>query len=175
MPVASGAVWQAWYRPVVSEKAGPVNERLDVSGPSHPDHLFTWLDVNLYFAALARQGRWPGWLREIDAYWDGVRVSVAPLTPPDDVWHWLREVLGPLTVEPARADRRKLPFTLESVGLTAEQAQLLDANGVVFREADHYWIPEIFRHGLGFDVAGGRRPRVIAVANLVRRRNDILG
>jgi len=79
-----------------------VNERLDVSGPSHPDHLFTWLDVNLYFAALARQGRWPGWLREIDAYWDGVRVSVAPLTPPDDVWHWLREVLGPLTVEPAR-------------------------------------------------------------------------
>lgn len=73
------------------------------------------------------------------------------------------------------ADQRKLPFTLESIGLTAEQAQLLDANGVVFREADHYWIPEIFRHGLGFDVAGGRRPRVIAVANLVRRRNDIAG
>jgi MinD-like ATPase involved in chromosome partitioning or flagellar assembly len=65
---------------------------------------------------------------------------------------------------------KKLPFRLETVGLSSEQAQLLDANGVVFREDDQYWIPEIFRHGLGFSAVG--RPRVVAVANLVRRRND---
>lgn len=72
-------------------------------------------------------------------------------------------------------DRKVLPFRLDEVGLTVQEAQLLDANGVVFREDDQYWIPELFRHGLGFRAASGRRPRVIAVANLVRRRNDMTG
>lgn len=72
-------------------------------------------------------------------------------------------------------DRRVLPFRLDEVGLTVQEAQLLGANGVVFREDDQYWIPELFRHGLGFRAASGRRPRVIAVANLVRRRNDVTG
>ena len=69
-------------------------------------------------------------------------------------------------------ERKNVPFPLELVGLTREDAQLLETNGVLFREDDQYWIPEIFRHGLGFRVAGGRRPRVLAVAQLVRRRND---
>lgn len=72
-------------------------------------------------------------------------------------------------------DHKVLPFRLDEVGLTTDQAQMLDANGVLFREGDQYWIPEIFRHGLGFRAAGGQRPRVIAVANLVRRRNDVPG
>ncbi|MET8253037.1 AAA family ATPase [Micromonospora sp. NPDC005197] len=72
-------------------------------------------------------------------------------------------------------EQKKLPFQLDAVGLDSEQAQLLDANGVLFREDNQYWIPEIFRHGLGFTVPGGRRPRVIAVANLVRRRNNLAG
>ncbi|WP_320065108.1 hypothetical protein [Micromonospora sp. RTGN7] len=70
-------------------------------------------------------------------------------------------------------DRKKVPFRLEAVGLSSEEARLLDTNGVVFREGDQYWIPEIFRHGLGFSVQG--RPRVVAMAKLVRRRNDISG
>lgn len=67
---------------------------------------------------------------------------------------------------------RKVPFTLESVGLEASEARLLEVNGVLFREEDQYWIPEIYRHGLDFGVTGVGRPRVLAVANLVRRRND---
>lgn len=69
-----------------------------------------------------------------------------------------------------QAEDRRIPFTLDTVGLTLEEARLLENNGVVFREDDQYWIPEIFRHGLGFRTTG--RPRVLAIANLVRSRND---
>jgi len=65
---------------------------------------------------------------------------------------------------------RKVPFTLDTVGLSLTEARLLELNGVLFREDDQYWIPEIFRHGLRFRTAG--RPKVLAIANLVRRRND---
>jgi MinD-like ATPase involved in chromosome partitioning or flagellar assembly len=67
-------------------------------------------------------------------------------------------------------EHRKVPFTLESVNLTPQAANLLETNGVLFREDDQYWIPEIFRHGLNFRATG--RPRILAIANLVRRRND---
>jgi len=70
-----------------------------------------------------------------------------------------------------RTDERRIPFTLDTVGLSVEEARLLELNGVLFREDDQYWIPEIFRHGLGFRTTG--RPRVLAIANLVRRRNDL--
>jgi hypothetical protein len=69
-------------------------------------------------------------------------------------------------------DARKVPFTLETVGLAPAEARLLEANGVLFREEDHYWIPEIYRQGLEFGVIGTGRPRVLAIAKLIRRRND---
>lgn len=69
------------------------------------------------------------------------------------------------------SDKRKVPFGLDSVELGLSDARLLETNGVLFREGDQYWIPEIFRHGLGFRASG--RPRVLAIANLVRRRNDL--
>jgi hypothetical protein len=68
------------------------------------------------------------------------------------------------------ADLKRVPFSLDTLGLDIAEANLLATNGVLFREDDQYWIPEIFRHGLGFSALG--RPRVLAIANLVRRRND---
>src|SRR5215475_665179 len=56
-------------------------------------------------------------------------------------------------------DVRKVPFTLETVDLTPADARLLEANGVLFREEDKYWIPEIYRHGLDFGVTGASRPK----------------
>ena len=41
----------------------------------------------------------------------------------------------------------------EDVGLSQDEARLLETNGVLFRENDHYWIPEIYRHGLNFKAA----------------------
>ena len=61
-----------------------------------------------------------------------------------------------------------MPFRLQTS--TSDDATLLSTNGILFQEEDQYWIPEIYRHGLGFRASG--RPRVVNVANLVRRRND---
>ncbi|MEU4528038.1 AAA family ATPase [Micromonospora ureilytica] len=80
-----------------------MNEQAETPLPAHPDHLFTWLDVNQYFADLAQQAGWPPWLREVDAYWDSARVLVDPAVPTDEVWNWLRQVLGPLTIDPERS------------------------------------------------------------------------
>jgi MinD-like ATPase involved in chromosome partitioning or flagellar assembly len=76
-----------------------VNDPSDTNPPAPPDHLFTWLDVNQHFADLARASSWPRWLREVDAYWDSVRFVIEPTAGEDEVWSWLRDVLGPLTVE----------------------------------------------------------------------------
>lgn len=69
------------------------------------------------------------------------------------------------------SDLKRIPFEPDVVRLTAEELEILEASGVVFREVDQYWIPEIFRHGLGFKAVG--RPRILAVANLVRLRNNL--
>ncbi len=67
------------------------------------------------------------------------------------------------------ADARRIPFAdLEAVGLHPSDTRLLETNGVLFKEGEKYWIPEIFRHGLGFRATG--RPRVVTVANLAYRR-----
>lgn len=71
------------------------------------------------------------------------------------------------------AERRKLPATIEDLGLPTDSIRLLETNGVLFREEDQFWMPEIYRHGLGFSFAGRGRPRILAVANLVRRGNDL--
>ncbi|MFV2009588.1 MULTISPECIES: KGGVGR-motif variant AAA ATPase [unclassified Micromonospora] len=97
-----------------------MNDDQDAVRIAHPDHLFTWIDVNRYFARLARQGQWPAWLREVDAYWDSVRFFIDQSTQPETVWTWLRDVLGPLTIEPERGcvllddagEERPLPVTL---------------------------------------------------------------
>ncbi len=68
-------------------------------------------------------------------------------------------------------DKKRIPFSPESVELPSRQLETLADNGVVFREEDRYWIPEIFRHGLSFKATG--RPKILAIANLVRQRNNL--
>jgi hypothetical protein len=67
---------------------------------------------------------------------------------------------------------RKIPFTLKSVNLDLAEAQLLEANGILYREGDQYWIPEIYRHGLGFSGGKVGRPRMVSIAKLIRDRGD---
>lgn len=69
-------------------------------------------------------------------------------------------------------DIRKVPFTLTSVELDLPEAQLLEANGVLFREGDKCWIPEIYRHGLGFVGSNVGRPRIVSITKLIRDRRD---
>ncbi|MBL1088847.1 MULTISPECIES: KGGVGR-motif variant AAA ATPase [Streptomyces] len=71
-------------------------------------------------------------------------------------------------------ETRKVPFTLDSVKLDSTQARLLEDNGVLFREKDQYWIPEIYRYGLGFGVSTVGRPRVVSITKLIRDRSNAI-
>lgn len=59
---------------------------------------------------------------------------------------------------------RKIPFTREAAQLSLEEIKTLLDNGVVIREEDEYYMPEIFRYGLNFGLKGGARPRVLSLA-----------
>ncbi|GGP01559.1 hypothetical protein GCM10012278_05280 [Nonomuraea glycinis] len=65
-------------------------------------------------------------------------------------------------------EQKRIPSGPKALRLASGDLEILAANGVVFREEDQYWIPEIFRHGLGFKAAG--RPKILAIANLVRQQ-----
>jgi hypothetical protein len=57
----------------------------------------------------------------------------------------------------------------DQTGLTIEQVQTLENNGVAYLEKEEYYIPEIYRAGLGFKLKAGARPRVLALSRKVRK------
>jgi hypothetical protein len=59
---------------------------------------------------------------------------------------------------------RKIPFIRDTIQLSLEEMKILEDNGVVIREKDEYYMPEIFRWGLGFSLTAAGRPKVIALA-----------
>jgi hypothetical protein len=61
-------------------------------------------------------------------------------------------------------EKRKIPFTRDMMELSVEEMKILEDNGVVIRENDEYYMPEIFRLGLEFSMTAGGRPRIIALA-----------
>ncbi|NKR71620.1 AAA family ATPase [Rhodococcus hoagii] len=65
---------------------------------------------------------------------------------------------------------KRVPFSATTLGLSSGDIGILERSGVIFRESNDYWMPEIYRQGLDFKA--GRRPRVLTMAKLVRRRND---
>lgn len=60
-------------------------------------------------------------------------------------------------------EKRKIPFTREQVLLTVEEMKILEENGVVIREKDDYYMPEIFRLGLRFSLTAAGRPAVMSL------------
>jgi hypothetical protein len=60
-------------------------------------------------------------------------------------------------------EKRKIPFAREQVLLTVEEMKILEENGVVIREKDDYYMPEIFRFGLGFSLTAAGRPAVMSL------------
>jgi MinD-like ATPase involved in chromosome partitioning or flagellar assembly len=61
-------------------------------------------------------------------------------------------------------DSRKIPFTRDDLQLSSEEIKTLEDNGVVIREKNDYYMPEIFRFGLGFTRTAAGRPKTIALA-----------
>ena len=72
----------------------------------------------------------------------------------------LREIFSKLQ----EATDRRIPFGAASSGLTVEQIQFLIKAGVLIEDSSEFFMPEIFRLGLGFQLASGARPRVLSFA-----------
>ena len=66
-------------------------------------------------------------------------------------------------------DARQIPFTQEQVGLDRQELKTLEENGVVLREGEEYYMPEIFRWGLNFKLKTGVRPRVLTLSRRTRK------
>ncbi|MCW3051464.1 MAG: ATPase involved in chromosome partitioning, partial [Chthonomonadales bacterium] len=66
--------------------------------------------------------------------------------------------------------KSSIPFRQEEMELTGDDIKVLEDNGVLLRDGDTYYMPEIFRIGLGFDLKSGARPRVLSMANRATRR-----
>lgn len=63
----------------------------------------------------------------------------------------------------ARVPDRRVPFRAGDFDLSAEEVRLLTEVGIVLEEEGEFYIPEIYRHGLGFRLEKGARPRVLAL------------
>jgi hypothetical protein len=59
---------------------------------------------------------------------------------------------------------RRIPFDAPKSGLKVEEIQFLIKTGVLIEDKGDYFMPEIFRLGLGFQLATGARPRVLSFA-----------
>jgi cellulose biosynthesis protein BcsQ len=58
----------------------------------------------------------------------------------------------------------RIPFDAASSGLTSEEIGFLATVGALTEDKGEYFMPEIFRRGLGFQLAEGKRPRVLGLA-----------
>lgn len=67
-------------------------------------------------------------------------------------------------------EERRVPFTPEQVQLSAEQLHVLEQNGVIFRDRDACYMPEIYRLGLDFALGSGAKPQILALYRRARRR-----
>ncbi|MFJ6405153.1 KGGVGR-motif variant AAA ATPase [Streptomyces hydrogenans] len=62
--------------------------------PLLPGNLLTWVDVDEHCTILAIKGLWPDWLKEANAWWDGIELTVAPGTSEQTALNWLNAAFG---------------------------------------------------------------------------------
>lgn len=79
----------------------------------------------------------------------------------------LKSVLTKLRNLPT--EKRQIPFAREDVQVSPEEIKILEDNGVVLREGDEYYMPEVFRLGLEFSLQSAARPRVLTLARRAGR------
>ncbi|RDG38583.1 KGGVGR-motif variant AAA ATPase [Streptomyces corynorhini] len=72
---------------------------VDGYAPPASANLLTWVDVDERCAELAVAGRWPNWLLEASAWWDGLELTVVPGTTEPQARGWLDDVFGTGSVE----------------------------------------------------------------------------
>jgi len=72
-------------------------------------------------------------------------------------------------------DKKRVPFDQFDLGLEPSDLEILERSGVIGSDGEKYYISEIFREGLGFILAKGARPKVLAMAIRAqkKRKNPI--
>jgi len=75
---------------------------------------------------------------------------------------WVDETLQKYPAE------RKIPFAVEQFQMQPQIVRLLEEMGVIYEDKEkedeaRFYMPEIFREGLGFAIAGPARPRVLVL------------
>ncbi|MCW2276788.1 KGGVGR-motif variant AAA ATPase [Heliophilum fasciatum] len=65
-------------------------------------------------------------------------------------------------------DKRRVPFTVQQLGITPTQLEFLKNMGVLYEDTDKdgllkYYIPEIYRIGMNFELEQSKKPRVLAL------------
>ncbi|MEE4355472.1 MAG: hypothetical protein V2I97_03335 [Desulfococcaceae bacterium] len=72
----------------------------------------------------------------------------------------------------SKAENRKIPFERQDTELSDEDIKMMEKYGILTEYKNQYYLPEIFRRGLGFTLEGGARPKVLT---LLRRSLKKLG
>ena len=67
-------------------------------------------------------------------------------------------------------DKKKNPFTRIETEISLTEIKTLEDNGVIIRDADEYYMSEIFRWGLDFSQLAGRS-KVLALARRSRQNS----
>ena len=62
-------------------------------------------------------------------------------------------------------ENKQTPFVREQLNLSLKDVQMLEENGVILRDAEEYYMSEIFRQGLDFKYKSAGRPNVIMLSN----------
>jgi hypothetical protein len=63
---------------------------------------------------------------------------------------------------------KKIPFAVDQLNMNQETVRMLEAMGVIYEDKEQenvarFYIPEIFREGLGFKMGNNARPRVLVL------------
>ncbi|GBC62772.1 hypothetical protein DENIS_3749 [Desulfonema ishimotonii] len=73
----------------------------------------------------------------------------------------LKEIFQKLKDIPS--EKRQIPFEREQLGISSDEIRTMETLGVVTEYEGKYYLPEIFRRGLGFRLEGGARPKVLTL------------
>lgn len=66
---------------------------------------------------------------------------------------------------------RQVPFQLEDYDLSSSEARLLEQQGYLVKLDDGFYMPEIIRRGLDFNLQRGARPKVFSLLKRAQRRS----
>lgn len=68
------------------------------------------------------------------------------------------------------SELKHVPFDRRELKFEPEEIDVLEKEGVVEHDGEEYYICEIFRSGLGFNIKTGKKPKVTAMAIKAQRQ-----